>query len=49
MRHRPMASPGVLAIAVVVASLVPVGIAGQTSPSESSPRTPWGDPDLQGA
>ena len=49
MKHQRTASPSVLAIAVAVASLASVAIAGQTQTSEPSPRTPWGDPDLQGA
>ena len=48
MRHRPPISLRVPAIAAAVALLVPIAVAGQT-PSEPSPRTPWGDPDLQGA
>ena len=48
MRHRPMASQGALAIAAAVAFFATVAMAGQTTRSEPSPRTPWGDPDLQG-
>ena len=49
MTHRYLAA----AIAVVaVAALAPVGAFGQTQAGESSawtsPRTAWGDPDLQG-
>ena len=48
MGHRPPTSLRVAAIGAAVALLVPIAVAGQT-PSEPSPRTPWGDPDLQGA
>jgi hypothetical protein len=50
-RRRFMRNPVIRALAVAVASLtiafaVPVG--GQAPKKYSSPRTPWGDPDLQG-
>jgi hypothetical protein len=50
-RGRSMRNPVIRALAVAVASLtiafaVPVG--GQAPKKYSSPRTPWGDPDLQG-
>ena len=45
MHRRPLASIGVLAIAVAVTWLGPRPVAGQ---QESPLRTAWGDPDLQG-
>ena len=45
MHRRPLASIGVLAIAVAVMWLAPRPVAGQ---QESPLRTAWGDPDLQG-
>jgi len=55
MRHRILASLGVLAIVLAIVSLVPVPVAGQ-APSAAAkqaktwtaPRTPDGHPDLQG-
>ena len=54
MSHRSLASTGVLAIVIAVGSLAAVP-AAQTqtavaaAPGTSTPpRTPWGDPDLQG-
>ena len=44
MRHRPFPSLGAAAVAVVVVSLLAAPAAAQ-----SSARTAWGDPDLQGA
>src|SRR5215510_6154749 len=35
-----------LAISIVVAGLVPATLAGQST--FQAPKTPWGDPDLQG-
>ena len=49
MRHRPTTSRRAYAIAGVVALLVPIAVSAQTPSSDPSPRTPWGDPDLQGA
>ncbi len=52
MSRRLLASTGVLATVIAVLSVAPVALAGQTQtpPAETStpPRTPWGDPDLQG-
>ena len=55
MSHRCSISTGALAGAIVVASLVAVPVAGQaparaTAPAKAytPPKTPWGDPDLQG-
>jgi hypothetical protein len=50
-RRRSMRDPAIRALAVAVASMtiafaVPVG--GQAPKKYSPPRTPWGDPDLQG-
>ena len=41
---------GVVVVIGALASLVPVPAAGQSlaSAAEAGPRTPWGDPDLQG-
>jgi len=46
MRNRVLASFGVL-VAVVAAGLV-VPVAGQAPKKYTAPKTPWGDPDLQG-
>ena len=46
MSHRFLESMGVLAAAIAVVSLAPVAVAGQAA--ADPPRTPWGDPDLQG-
>jgi hypothetical protein len=52
VRHRILATVGVLAIAIAVASLALVPIAGQAQGQARSnykpPLTPWGDPDMQG-
>ncbi len=52
MRHRYLVSLGVLAIVIAGVSLVPGLTAGLAQQAEAdpftSPRTPWGDPDLQG-
>ena len=52
MRPQLLASVGVLATVVAVVSLASVALAGQaqtaTADSWTPPRTPWGDPDLQG-
>ena len=55
MRHRffaSFASMGALAVAIAVVSLAPFPVAGQapTAAAKASlaPRTPWGQPDLQG-
>ena len=52
MSHRFLASTGLLAtvIAVVLLALVPVAAQAQTAAADTStpPRTPWGQPDLQG-
>jgi hypothetical protein len=49
MRHRLLVLMGALA-AVIVVSLVLVRVARQapTTAAATTPRTPWGDPDLQG-
>ena len=53
MRYRLLTSVGV--VTAMIAVVLPVAVAGQTTAltttaAESwvSPRTPWGDPDLQG-
>ena len=46
MSHRFLESMGVLAAGIAVVSLAPVAVAGQAA--ADPPRTPWGDPDLQG-
>ena len=50
MSHRLLASLGVLAAVIVIVSTTSVPVAGQTSAEHewTSPRTPWGDPDLRG-
>ena len=52
MSHRFLASRVALSTVVVVMSLVPVAAAGQAQPAgvdpSTPPRTPWGDPNLQG-
>ncbi len=52
MSHRFLASTGLLAtvIAVVLLALVPVAAQAQTAAADTAtpPRTPWGQPDLQG-
>ena len=52
MSRRFLASMGVLAAAIVVASLASVSVAAQTPTTAlktwTPPRTPWRDPDLQG-
>ena len=52
MGPRLLASTGVLAAVLVLGLLAPVALAGQaqtaTADSWTPPRTPWGDPDLQG-
>ena len=45
MSHRCHAA--VLTVIAVV-SLAPAAVAGQATTTSSAPRTPWGDPDLQG-
>ena len=46
MRNRLLASLGVLVAAIAVGLVLPV--AGQAPKKYSAPKTPWGDPDLQG-
>ena len=54
MSHRFFASIGALAAVIVVVSLAFVSLSGQaqsateTESDWTAPRTPWGDPDLQG-
>ena len=50
MSHRFRASLGVLATVIAVVSLAPARAADQapTAAAPAPPRTPWGDPDLQG-
>ena len=52
MRHRLLATAGMPVVVIAVMCLASVPIAGQ-APAQgqadyTSPRTPWGDPDLQG-
>jgi hypothetical protein len=47
MTRRLLASTGI-AVAVALVSVGVAGIDGQTAASYDPPRTPWGDPDLQG-
>jgi hypothetical protein len=46
MRNRVLASIGVLVAMVAVGLVVPT--AGQAPKKYAAPKTPWGDPDLQG-
>jgi len=46
MRNRLLASIGVLVAVVTVGLVVPA--AGQAPKKYTAPKTPWGDPDLQG-
>ena len=49
MNYRFLDSMGVLAAAIAVVSLASVAVAGRApSAAADPPRTPWGDPDLQG-
>ena len=48
MNHRFLRSLCALVAAVAVVSLAPAPAAGQSAESSPPPRTPWGDPDLQG-
>jgi len=52
VRYRILAPLGLLAVAIAVASLAPVPIAGHAPGAAQSnyrpPATPWGAPDLQG-
>ena len=41
-------SSAVFVLIVATLGLWAVGISGQSKPSYAPPRTPWGDPDLQG-
>ena len=46
MRNRVLASIGVLVAVIALGLVVPA--AGQAPKKYSAPKTPWGDPDLQG-
>jgi hypothetical protein len=50
MRDRPVASMGLLVIAIALASMMPVTAGGQarSAAAWTPPRTAWGDPDLAG-
>jgi hypothetical protein len=49
MMKRVVVFAGVVTAVLAVASLVPLPVTAQTNgPASSAPRTPWGDPDLQG-
>src|SRR5262245_42209280 len=54
MNHRRVLWLTVFAVVIASASLMEVSLAGQTasggtaSPAYTPPKTPWGDPDLQG-
>ncbi len=45
MSHRRLAATFTV---IAVVALTPIGAAAQSTSSTLSPRTPWGDPDLQG-
>jgi len=47
VRHRVLVSSGVLSILILVGVLTPGQAAGQKK-AWAPPRTPWGEPDLQG-
>jgi len=47
MRHRVLASSGVLSVLIAVGALTVPQAAGQKK-AWTPPRTPWGEPDLQG-
>jgi len=46
MRHRFFASTALLAVVVAVGLVAPAS--GQAQKKYNAPKTPWGDPDLQG-
>jgi len=56
MSRRFLTSAGIVAVMIAVVSLLAVPVVGQTpaktsstaKPSNPAPRTPWGDPDIQG-
>ena len=50
MTHRlPAATSTLTVVAIVMAvGLMPIALAGQTAQDYTPPRTPWGNPDLQG-
>jgi hypothetical protein len=57
MSRSVFAAAAALVCTIAIVSLAPVGVAGQTAPAVRTgataakwtpPRTPWGDPDLQG-
>jgi hypothetical protein len=52
MSHRFLASVDVLVLVIAVVLLTPIHVAGQAPSSAAKtgtpPRTPWGEPDLQG-
>ena len=52
MRHQLLAATGIVAVVATAAWLATVPLAGQSPGAEANdytaPRTPWGDPDLQG-
>ncbi len=52
LRRSAPSSAGVLATVIAVVSLAPAALAGQAQPATADtwtpPRTPWGEPDLQG-
>src|SRR5262245_53258248 len=49
MTRRMMASAGPFIVAVAVLMLTPLRVATQDHAGYTPPRTPWGDPDLQGS
>ena len=48
MRHRWLVASGRLAVVIAIVSLAAVRAIAQTANSSAAPRTPWGDPDVQG-
>src|SRR5262245_35987254 len=47
MKRRIIVSAGTLAFALALGWLAP-SVSGQSSAGYTAPRTPWGDPDIQG-
>ena len=52
MRNQLLTATGIVALVAMAIGLAPAGLAGQSPGAEpagyTAPRTPWGDPDLQG-
>ena len=52
MRNQLLTATGIVALVTLATGLAPAGLAGQSPDADrgayTAPRTPWGDPDLQG-